>query len=80
MFRLDLKASKNFFERSLFPQRGGEFVEGSCFRDAHGFIEIGFARRTYADFARLALPIPAPLRAVWIDQNISPERVGVLCE
>jgi hypothetical protein len=38
-----------------------------CFHDAHGFIEIGFARRIFVDFAHPTALIPMLLYAVWID-------------
>jgi hypothetical protein len=38
-----------------------------CFDDAHGFGEIGFARRISVDFAHRTHKIPVLLRAVWID-------------
>jgi len=38
-----------------------------CFYDAHGFIENGFVRRIFADFAHLAPLVPVLLHAVWID-------------
>jgi hypothetical protein len=35
--------------------------------DAHGFIEIGFVRRIFADFAHPTRLIPVRLHAGWID-------------
>jgi len=52
------KLVKNILCCSLISQRGGEFAEGSCFHDALGFIEIGFARRIFADFAQPTHEIP----------------------
>jgi len=38
-----------------------------CFCGADGFIEIGFVRRIFADFAHPTRLIPVLLDAVWID-------------
>jgi len=47
------------------------------FYDAHGLTEIGFARRIFADFARLAHMSPALLHAVWVDHVRALEAAAV---
>jgi len=48
-----------------------------CFHDAHGFIEIGFARRIFANFASPAALIPVLLDAVTIDHIRALETIAL---
>ena len=70
----------SLFRRAVFPWLGHPVVKSRksagicrnlnrflCFYDAHGFIEIGFVRRIFADFAHPTHLIPVLLHAVWID-------------
>jgi len=66
---------KNILRCSLISQRAGEFAQGSWFHAANGFIDIGFARRIYADFAHLARKIPVLLHAIRIDHVRAPESI-----
>jgi len=73
-------SSGNFTRRAAFAWLGHPLVKSGksarmcrnlnrflCLRDAHGFIEIGFVRRIFADFTHPSHLIPVLLHAVWID-------------